>query len=221
MAKLVLISDTHACHDDITVPPGDILIHAGDALSRGAYGEYSAFRSWFCKQPHRLKIYVPGNHDTCLADPVANGIDVIGDKGMHILIERKIVDEESGLSFYGVPWTPDFFSHRWAFNYCQSGRTPEEIWDAVPDGIDVLISHGPPRGWGDRIRPGREHLGCSEIAKTIARVKPRLFVCGHIHGGYGARRWESGVQWVNASICNERYQPLNKPIVIDVPALPR
>ena len=29
--RLVCLSDTHNCHDDVDVPPGDVLIHAGDA----------------------------------------------------------------------------------------------------------------------------------------------------------------------------------------------
>jgi hypothetical protein len=29
--KIVCLSDTHNCNEQITVPDGDILIHAGDA----------------------------------------------------------------------------------------------------------------------------------------------------------------------------------------------
>jgi Icc-related predicted phosphoesterase len=206
-------------HEDVEVPNGDIIIHSGDALSSGSIGELQIFIRWFMRLPHRMKVYVPGNHDVSLAGSAIIDVEALDRVGLHVLIDRKVVDE-SGLSFYGVPWTTDFLSHRWVFNYCHSGRSPEEIWSDVPDDTDVLISHGPPRGWADRVAPGREHLGCSVLAKRLAEVKPKLFVCGHIHGGYGVREWDNGARWVNASVCTERYQPNNPPVIIDVPALP-
>ena len=33
--RIVLLSDTHGYHDEIDVPPGDLLIHAGDFTRLG------------------------------------------------------------------------------------------------------------------------------------------------------------------------------------------
>ena len=45
-------------------------------------------------------------------------------------------------------------------------------------------------------------------------VKPKLNVFGHIHVGYGYKEYE-GVLFVNASTCDEGYNPVNKPIVVE------
>ncbi len=33
--RIVCISDTHAMHRNLRIPPGDILVHAGDITMRG------------------------------------------------------------------------------------------------------------------------------------------------------------------------------------------
>lgn len=54
-----------------------------------------------------------------------------------------------------------------------------------------------------------------EIIAKILEVKPQIHVFGHIHHSYGEKLF-NGTHFVNASICNERYQPLNKPIEVEV-----
>jgi hypothetical protein len=39
-------------------------------------------------------------------------------------------------------------------------------------------------------------------------------VCGHIHCSYGQKNF-NGVEFLNASVLNERYEYENKPIVVD------
>jgi 3',5'-cyclic AMP phosphodiesterase CpdA len=63
MSRIVCISDTHNFHEQIRIPDGDILIHAGDATNRGTVEEIVFFNQWFCRLPHRHKIFVAGNHD--------------------------------------------------------------------------------------------------------------------------------------------------------------
>jgi Icc-related predicted phosphoesterase len=40
-------------------------------------------------------------------------------------------------------------------------------------------------------------------------------VFGHIHEAYGLFE-QSGTTFINACICDERYQPVNAPIVFDL-----
>jgi Icc-related predicted phosphoesterase len=42
-------------------------------------------------------------------------------------------------------------------------------------------------------------------------VQPKIHVCGHIHWAYGQKNF-FGVEFLNASVLNERYQHENKPI---------
>ena len=61
--RIVCISDTHERHEEIAVPPGDILIHAGDMTWQGERKPIEDFNAWLGTLPHRHKIVVAGNHD--------------------------------------------------------------------------------------------------------------------------------------------------------------
>ncbi len=51
---------------------------------------------------------------------------------------------------------------------------------------DVLISHSPPRGLGDRTGSG-ESVGSIAVRDAIQRLQPALALCGHVHESWGAR----------------------------------
>ena len=80
--------------------------------------------------------------------------------------------------------------------------------------------------WGilDRAIPGySENLGCKHLRKYVERVQPKLFASGHIHGGYGQmtlKTWDGGddIKCVNASLLNEKYEMVNKPITVEIKA---
>ncbi len=66
--------------------------------------------------------------------------------------------------------------------------------------------------------PDAPHRGCLEITRALLRVKSRLHVFGHIHGGYGREDGPHGVSCVNCAILvrfNNGKLGLRKPIVID------
>ncbi len=122
-----------------------------------------------------------------------------------------------GLRIWGTPWQPWFYA--WAFN---APRRDGEAFlatkfDAIPSGIDVVVAHGPPRGYGDRTSAG-ERVGSTAMTATLERVRPRLMVCGHIHPGYGCYRL--GVtEIINASLVNEEYQAVNPPVEVALTAV--
>ncbi len=61
--RIVCLSDTHNQHRNLDVPPGDILIHAGDSTFQGTLSEVSGFLRWINYLPHPHKILIAGNHD--------------------------------------------------------------------------------------------------------------------------------------------------------------
>lgn len=218
--KIVFISDTHDLHANVQVPDGDILIHAGDATMLGRMNEIAAFGKWFREQPHKHKVFVPGNHDwmfqknrTMALQLLNNGI--IGDAGGRINYLEDGLVTINGLRIWGSPWQPTFFD--WAFNL-DRGEAIKRKWDLIPEGLDILITHGPPMGVHDQISPhlGSEHLGDEELMAAVERAKPKIHVFGHIHGGYGQTQYVNTL-FVNAAICNEAYKPVNDPIVIEIP----
>lgn len=209
--KIVCISDTHLFHRwmdgfKFDIPDGDVLVHAGDALARGSFGELPIFRQWFLSLPHKHKIFVPGNHDICFQDRLSAAIlgfpCVLLDSGTTI----------EGVKFWGSPWQPEFCN--WAFNLPRGGPELQEKWALIPDDTDVLITHGPPYGILDRVHGG-EHVGCEHLLEAVARVQPKVHVFGHIHSDPGMFKAEKTV-FVNAATCNEKYYPVNPPIVVEV-----
>jgi Icc-related predicted phosphoesterase len=60
------------------------------------------------------------------------------------------------------------------------------------------------------------NVGCEILRHQLDnRIKPLLHVFGHIHGAYGGV-FNKETLYVNASTCNDRYVPSNKPIVVDL-----
>ena len=62
-----------------------------------------------------------------------------------------------------------------------------KFWQQIPDQVDVLITHGPPKGYGDRILLGA-HVGCPELMKRVREINCRYHLFGHIHEVSAANR---------------------------------
>jgi Icc-related predicted phosphoesterase len=86
----------------------------------------------------------------------------------------------------------------------------------IPMDTNVLITHGPSLGFLDTVSEhSKQNLGCIELNFKIYKMPALKLHCfGHIHGGYGKMKSINDVLSVNASICTERYQPINDPHII-------
>lgn len=204
--RVVCLSDIHSHQRGIVVPDGDLLVVAGDLTKRGGRDEIDAFDRWLCTLPHPHRVVIAGNHDFAFEqDPEAR----------HWITGATYLQDEEctvgGVRIWGSPWTPRFFD--WAFNL-DRGAPLRRFWDLVPTGIDILVTHGPPRGILDRTFRG-EDVGCDDLRDAVLRIRPRLHVFGHIHESHGELR-QDGIHYVNASTCTIRYAPTQPPIVIDL-----
>jgi len=203
--KLVCMSDTHGMHWDIgKVPDGDVLIHAGDFTKRGSKDDVRDFNAWLGTLPHEYKLVIAGNHDFWLYRNQAKAQKALSNC---VYLQDSFVNIE-GLLFYGSPWTPRFGN--WAFMR-ERGEDLVEKWAQIPSDIDVLITHGPPFGVLDKTARG-DYAGCRDLLDRTAYVENKLHVFGHIHEGYGYDNEDC----VNCSICTVTYQPVNRPIVLEV-----
>jgi predicted phosphodiesterase len=179
--RIVAIADTHLFHDDLAVPDGDVLIHAGDMCRSGALAELEVAATWLARLPHRHKIVVAGNHDRALEREPDGARALLA--GMHYLEDSGITLD--GITFWGSPWTVLF--HDWSF-MLPRGEPLADRWRRIPDRLDVLVTHGPPEGIGDQTPQGR--AGCADLRRRLAEVTPRLHLFGHIHQDGGA--WPEG-----------------------------
>jgi hypothetical protein len=181
--RIVAVADTHLFHDDLRVPDGDVLVHAGDLCRGGSLAELARALAWLRALPHATKILVAGNHDWAFArEPAAaralarEGVVYLEDAGAEV----------GGLRVWGSPWQPAF--HDWAFNLPR-GPALAEKWGQIPPGLDLLVTHGPPEGVGDRSSTGGR-TGCADLRARVAGVRPRVHLFGHIHEDGGA--WAVG-----------------------------
>ena len=194
--KLVLLSDTHGLHRRLgTLPTGDVLIHAGDITNRGEEHTVRDFLNWFTKQPHKHKIFIAGNHDFFFEDVTSSTLRKLIPSNIHYLNDSGVVLDD--VHFWGTPVTPYFFN--WAFNR-QRGKDIAAHYLKFPERVDVLISHGPPKGILDAVGRMNEAVGCEELLKKVAEVKPRVHVFGHIHEHGGKNIELDGTQYINASV---------------------
>jgi Icc-related predicted phosphoesterase len=85
----------------------------------------------------------------------------------------------------------------------------------IPEGIDILITHGPAWGILDDVEGNRNvHLGCELLAEKIKQIKPKIHICGHIHTGHG-HYFDGHTHYFNASVLNEQYLYSKSPWNID------
>ncbi|MEM6482404.1 MAG: metallophosphoesterase family protein [Pseudomonadota bacterium] len=79
---------------------------------------------------------------------------------------------------YGIPPTP--FGD-WS---CDLSESDADMLLAPCQAADILIFHSPPKGVADRTSTGAS-VGSEALREAVARLQPRLVVCGHIHDSWG------------------------------------
>lgn len=179
--RIVAVADTHLFHWHGEVPPGDVLVHAGDLCRGGELHELEEAARHLRALPHRHKIVVAGNHDWAFVRTPRRARAVLGEDVIYLQDAGVVIE---GVRFWGSPWQPEF--NAWAFNLPRGGAGLREKWAAIPSDVDVLITHGPPLGIGDRSAMGRQRAGCGVLRERVTELKLPLHLFGHIHDDGGA-----------------------------------
>lgn len=222
--KIVLISDTHSLHPKMRhkIPQGNVLIHGGDCTNIGKENEVKEFIDWFKNiDGFDIKILIAGNHDFGFEKKEQWFLDLIDSEKLKehncVYLEDseyiiKIDEFPKEVKVYGSPWQPWFYN--WAFNLPRNGEELEKKWKNIPNDTDILVTHGPPFGILD-YPPTNVNVGCEILRFHVEQIKPKIHVMGHIHHSRGLKEVD-GTLFINASVCDERYRPINKPIVVDL-----
>lgn len=237
MRTCLHISDTHEedihkiVYDHVAGHPlkFDILFITGDITYKGWMEPLVKIRD----QMDRILleglvkdiVFIPGNHDLCFEPDHVNYESAIklfrnpNVTNIHLLIHE--AKEIQGIKVFGSPWTPWFFD--WGYNYynprfhSQSDGLIKghELWADIPYDTQILMTHGPVAQILDVVKRNSEHVGCEDLLRTVRALPAlRVFLCGHIHEAYGARKVDN-VLYLNSSIMNLNYLPKNKPQEFD------
>lgn len=212
---ITTISDTHGKHnllnDDLELG-GDIIIHAGDMSNVGRPHEIKEFFEWFSSLNYTYKVLIAGNHDWGFQNNMSSINEILHKyKDSVIYLQDKMVTIE-GFKIYGSPWQPEFCD--WAFNLPRNGNGLKQVWDKIPENLDILITHGPPFTHLDQVIGNPINLGCELLKERIDIVKPKLHVFGHIHSSHGYK-YTTHTRFINASVLDERYEYTYTPLTFD------
>lgn len=213
--NITCISDTHNQHNNIPskyLTGGDCIIHSGDMTGRGSRVEVENFLVWYNELPYTHKILIAGNHDFFFEEAPEYEIEAVLAKYPNIIYLNDSGVEIEGLNIWGSPVQPWFYS--WAFNRKGTDICPH--WDMIPLDTDILITHGPAKGYLD-LTLGGDVTGCPYLLDKISELTNlKLFVHGHIHEAYGRIDFPDGGVFLNASVLNARYIMSNLPHEIEI-----
>jgi Icc-related predicted phosphoesterase len=140
-------------------------------------------------------LFVPGNHDLpapsilAAAENVDRRIVVVG--GLRVA------------GFGGAGPTRFGFPYEWTEEVAEAALA--NLFADRRAAIDVFLCHAPPAGTRLERTASGEAVGSAAVDRWLGRVRPRLFVCGHIHESWGVER-RHGVPCLNAGALGEPYE---------------
>jgi Calcineurin-like phosphoesterase len=196
------------------LPKADVVLHTGDLSAHSAIHEFRETFDMLRRMNAPLKLVIAGNHD-CLLDheyiqqwlatrneplekerdrtpqqrrdkyaDVDAALAIIEEArkdGVYYLIEGTyhfVLENGAALKVFASPSTPQY--GRWGFQYESGHNFP------IPEGCDVAMTHGPPKGVLDNTRRGVP-AGCDDLLSAVYAARPKLHCFGHIHEAWGAR----------------------------------
>lgn len=222
--KIVALSDMHG-QLNVDVESCDIVCICGDivplSVQRNDSFTFQWLRERFIPWCNDIEcehvLLVGGNHDFGLYNrPDLVKKEFEGTKIHYLFDEEFIYTDEEGkeFKFYGSPWCHQFYN--WAFmNY-----TDEElldVFDNIPNDVDVLLTHDAPYGYSDIVEHKPEHIGCPALRDKVLEKCPRILFHGHLHtADHEEVVMPNGTSVYNVSILNEAYHIAYKPLILNI-----
>jgi Icc-related predicted phosphoesterase len=195
------------------VPACDVLLIGGDvcpvqdhALEYQRAWLVGPYSDWLRGLEAGAIVGIAGNHDfVAESDP-----ELMRSLPWTYLFDE--TTEAGGLRIHGSPWTVTFME--WAFMKDEADLVP--VWAEIPDDVDVLVTHGPPYGYGDLAVHGL-NVGSETLATRLSELERlRLHVFGHIHEAGGSRDTNGRTTIANVSYVDFDYRPAQPAAVFDL-----
>jgi uncharacterized protein len=182
--RVLITSDLHGSADALKrfmpmAKEADLLLFAGDLTDFGGATEARALVGLFAGERSRL-VAVPGNCDKRGARDLlcAEGLSADG-----LAIERggTLVIGSGG----ALRWTGMTPYERGDPDLALSLYKALEVCASAPDAPLIVLTHQPPKDSGADVRKGAS-VGSEALSEALDRIRPLLWVCGHIHESPGA-----------------------------------
>ena len=145
----------------------DLMLSCGDLKS--------SYLTFLVTMGRSRLLYVHGNHDAHYAKTPPEGCECIEDKLVRL----------DGLRILGLGGSMWYNGGPHQYTERQMRRRIRRLSWAVrrAGGVDIVLTHAPPRGCGDADDPA--HRGFECLGEFLDRYKPRYLIHGHVHMNYG------------------------------------
>jgi Icc-related predicted phosphoesterase len=145
----------------------DLILACGDLKP-----EYLSFIVTMARAP---VLYVHGNHDAQYETNPPEGCDCIEDK---VVVFK-------GLRILGLGGCYRYRPGKHQYSETEMHRRIAKAKRKIKklNGIDIVISHAPPRGVGDA--DDNAHRGFASFLELMDEYHPRYWIHGHVHMTYG------------------------------------
>ena len=169
--KLLLISDVEEPYLWDYYQPGrlssyDIILSAGDLKP--------AYLRFLVTMANRPLFYIHGNHDVRYDTDEPEGCDCL-DAKLTVCKGLRILGFGGSALYSGTPYQ---------YTEKQMARMIRKTRRAVrrAGGVDIILTHAPPRGFGDGDDPAHRGFVC--FTRLIEEYHPKYFIHGHQHLNY-------------------------------------
>ena len=161
--KILLVADEESKYLWDYYQPGklagiDFMLSCGDLKQ-----EYLEFLVTMGGKP---LYYIHGNHDKGYENFPPEGCDCIEDEVVNL----------HGIRVLGlggcIRYNPGPYQY-----------TEQEMEKRVKGGVDIIVTHAPPRGYGDA--EDNAHRGFACFLPLLDKYRPRYLIHGHVHQSYG------------------------------------
>jgi Icc-related predicted phosphoesterase len=112
-----------------------------------------------------------------------------------------------------------------SLNSISESKQLKEQLEMIPEDVDILITHGPPKGFNDAQKFVNslflvklikcDFRGCEDLTEIVMKKKPRFHVFGHIHQSHGVHFYKHNSKeqttFINAAYLNSLFLPSHLP----------
>lgn len=223
--KVCSISDLHGYLPEID--PCDLLLICGDIMPLHIQTNMpeserwleEVFLPWIEELPIEMAVLIAGNHDFYMERCDLKAKLLLNTRKLTYLKNQTtefVSNSGEYVKIFGTPYCKEFGN--WAF--MREPETLREKYSEIPYDTDILISHDAPKIENvGTILEGRwrgEDAGNIYLADEIKLKSLNTAFCGHIHSGEHTITEYDGIKLANTSIMNERYEPINEPLYIEI-----
>lgn len=177
------------------------------------------FKTWGESLPCDKVIFIAGNHDLHFNLAFMYENFSKDAKVTYLFHEKYVYTSKSGkeYSIFGTPYCKQFGN--WA--YMENDKTLDKLYSQIPEGLDILLTHDQPYGFGDILTEDTpwntgESIGNKPLAKVVLEKQPKYMFVGHLHSTTHDCIMINNTKRYNVSIKNERYEPVYDLLCVNI-----